>query len=487
MKSIILTAQDARELDSLGSLTITKPIKPAPPWIVESAFLTTTNGGAEWFIVDSNGKRLGAGDGVADLFVPPVEPGAAVFIREPWYRLKDPSGEPSGRIILAGDCTVAEGQTAYKWASPVSMPEAEARRFARVVAVAPIYNENVAEWAITLEIITKAQAQGEDYHPVFSEADDPENMSTRFTYAGDMSVEDYQKMCAAIDADRARLHEVQNRIIKITARRLEIKETLALPVTNPPSVNEIALESEDGVLSGELDTLTIEEKNLRASLGDAGVPAPTVEEHARELLSHLSTMSASGEPVAHELAASEQNLAAYLSAIDAEEASEPTEGGRSPSDEPQGEEPAAAEVEEVGSFTLGKCKYCGREWGVTLEGSKEGGYPTQRTADAAATRVCDCPEAVNNRAPIVGVAMAVTVGTCRYCGQIQEVGPTRPRPRRTRRPPRCATARTPGGSAESLNRRRTLARECNAFSATRPKTSALSPSTTTRSTSSSTS
>lgn len=422
MKSIILTAQDARELDNLGSLTITKPIKPTPPSI-EGATITTADGGAEWFLVDRDGKRLGAGDGVADLFAPPVEPGASVFIREPWYKLKKPDGTPSGRIVLAGDCTVSEGQTAYKWASPVSMPEAEARRFARVVAVAPIYNENVAEWAITLEIITKAEAQGEDYHPVFSEADDPENMSDRFTYAGDMSVEDHEKMCAAIDADRARLYEVQNHIIKLAARRLEIKETLALPVTNPPSVNEIALESEDGVLSGELDALSVEEKNLRASLEDAGVPTPTTEEHARELFSHLSAMSASGAPMAHELATSEQILSTYLSAIDAEETPEPTEGGRDPSDEPQGEEPAAVEVEEVGSFTLGKCKYCGREWGVTLEGSKEGGYPTQRTADAAATRLCDCPEAIENRAPIVGVAMAVTVGTCRYCGQIQEVGP----------------------------------------------------------------
>lgn len=29
MKSLILTTQDARELDKLGGLTITKPIKPA--------------------------------------------------------------------------------------------------------------------------------------------------------------------------------------------------------------------------------------------------------------------------------------------------------------------------------------------------------------------------------------------------------------------------------------------------------------------------
>lgn len=61
--------------------------------------------------------------------------------------------------------------------------------------------------------------------------------------------------------------------------------------------------------------------------------------------------------------------------------------------------------------------------GRNLEGAREGGFPTQRTADAAATRLCDCEEAVANRAPVIGVAMAVTTGACRYCGQIQEVGP----------------------------------------------------------------
>ena len=35
MKSIIMTAQDAREFEKLGGLTITKPIKPAPVAYVE--------------------------------------------------------------------------------------------------------------------------------------------------------------------------------------------------------------------------------------------------------------------------------------------------------------------------------------------------------------------------------------------------------------------------------------------------------------------
>lgn len=38
MKSLILTTQDARELDKLGGLTITKPIKPAPRYIEGASF-----------------------------------------------------------------------------------------------------------------------------------------------------------------------------------------------------------------------------------------------------------------------------------------------------------------------------------------------------------------------------------------------------------------------------------------------------------------
>lgn len=37
MKSLIMTAQDAREFEKLGSLIITKPIKPAPAAYMEGA------------------------------------------------------------------------------------------------------------------------------------------------------------------------------------------------------------------------------------------------------------------------------------------------------------------------------------------------------------------------------------------------------------------------------------------------------------------
>lgn len=438
MKSLILTAQDARELDKLGGLTVTKQIKPEPRYI-EGAILAT-EGRGEWYI-SVEGRRLGAGDGVADMFVPPVQLGDAVYIREPWYRLKSPRGGDSERVILAADCVVAEDQVSYKWASPVSMPEDAARRFARVKSIGAAYGETVTPaWMIELETIGKEEALAADAGVPFSTATDPEEGSTYLTYAGDMSVEDHERMIAAINADRARLYEVQNRLIRIDLRRRELSSLMFEERDKVDPNDRDALEAENTALDEEQGNLSREESDLRAALEDAGAPAPTIEEHARELLTTIDARlrecdAADNEDRAEynigeeerDLIAERDVLAAYLSANNVEETPERAEGGLSPSDPPAGEaaaeNTAAAEDEEIGSFTIGKCKYCGREWGVTLEGAREGGFPTQRTADAAATRLCDCEEAVANRAPIVGVAMAITTGACKYCGQIQEVGP----------------------------------------------------------------
>lgn len=267
-----------------------------------------------------------------------------------------------------------------------------------------------------------------------------------------MSVEDHERMIAAINADRARLYEVQNRLIRIDLRRRELSSLMFEERDKVDPNDRDALEAENTALDVEQGNLSREEADLRAALEDAGAPAPTIEEHAQELLGELEkrelqlaasiadTRAADACGTREEIdetrdsltreieriTAEAAELAAYLSANNAEETPEPSEG-LSPSDPPAGEAAAenttAAEDEEIGSFTIGKCKYCGREWGVTLEGAREGGFPTQRTADAAATRLCDCEEAVANRAPIVGVAMAITTGACKYCGQIQEVGP----------------------------------------------------------------
>lgn len=209
MKSLILTTQDARELDKLGGLTITKPIKPAPRYIEGASFSCEADCADIWHLVGQDGNRLGAGDGVADVFASPVEVSDVVFIREPWYRLKNPQGGESERVILAADSVVQPEQAAYKWASPVSMPQNAARRFARVKSIEPAYGENVTPaWLIELVAITKEEATAAEVGTPLSASDDPEEASSYYAYAGDMSAEDRDRMVAKIDADRARLAEV---------------------------------------------------------------------------------------------------------------------------------------------------------------------------------------------------------------------------------------------------------------------------------------
>lgn len=453
MKSLVLTAQDARELANLGGLTVTKPIKPVPPAYVEGARIVEHPSG-EWLLVGPDGD-VTAAEKCGNFYTPPVRPGDAVFIREPWhYRHELNSNEPDA-VALASELAPEEAK-GRKWASPVSMPEDAARRYARVVSVGTAYGPGVAPvWLVELEAVEKAAAVAIDAGLPFSTADDPEEGSDYFTYAGDMTVEEHERMVAAIDADRARLAEVQDRIIWMNRRRAKIADDLpkaeAEPRTPETKTSRAdALHIEDAALADELGELTVEEGNLCAALEDAGAPVQTVEERARERLAELEKRSlevahsiadtraadACGTPAelaetrealtreAERLSAEADELAAYLSTAETTpEDATPAAEGPSTGDAPEGEGAAAEADEEVGSFTLGKCKYCGREWGVTLEGAKGGGYPTQRTADAAATRVCDCEEATANRAAIVGVALAVTRGACQYCGQLQEVGP----------------------------------------------------------------
>lgn len=223
-------------------------------------------------------------------------------------------------------------------------------------------------------------------------------------------------MVAKIDADRARLAEVQDRLIRIDLRRRDLSALMFEERDKVDPNDRAPLDAENTALDEEQGDLAHEEADLRAALEDAKAPAPTVEEHAREKYTNISALLSGPSDAIPTLGdydaikAEEQELARYLEQYDKADAAEP--------------DPAPTEEdEEIGSFRLGKCKYCGREWGVTIEGAREGGFPTQRTADAAATRLCDCEEAVANRAPVIGVAMAVTTGACRYCGQIQEVGP----------------------------------------------------------------
>lgn len=280
----------------------------------------------------------------------PYQSGDVVYIREPWFRMK---GEPE-RFVYSADM---EDSSIYKWSSPVSMPAAAIRYYGRITLILGNLSV-VGEWEIQLEAISKEEAEAAEAGLPFSSAATPEGASDYFTYAGDMSPEDHEKMIATIDADRKRLLEIR-------ARRREITEK-ELP---------FASDSERCEFSAEDSALEKEEREIASALEDAGV--------------HDTAENAEAENATNEGTASP-----------------PTEPG-----------------EEYGSFTVGECDYCGRKWGVTLEGSPTGGYPTQKTANAAATRACNCEQAEAHRAEILSVTFAVTTGICRYCGQVVEVGP----------------------------------------------------------------
>lgn len=348
MKSLILTTQDARELDKLGGLTITKPIKPAPRYIEGASFSREADCADIWHLVGQDGNRLGAGDGVADVFASPVEVSDVVFIREPWYRLKNPQGGESERVILAADSVVQPEQAAYKWASPVSMPQDAARRFARVKSIEPAYGENVTPaWLIELVAITKEEATAEDGAPL-STSDVPEEASSYYAYAGDMNAEDRDRMIAKIDADRARLAEVQDRLIRIDLRRRDLSALMFEERDKVDPNDRDAIDAENTALDEEQGDLAREEADLRAALEDAKAPAPTVEEHAREKYTNISAiLSGPSDAIPtlgdyDALKAEEQVLARYIEQYD-KAAAEP--------------DPAPTEEdEEIGSFRLGKCK-----------------------------------------------------------------------------------------------------------------------------------
>lgn len=362
MKSLVLTAQDARDLQSLGSLTVTKPIKNAPEYMEGGRIVCSATVPGSFCY-----ERKGDTDTEAPVFTPPVQAGDAAYIREPWHYRHDPPGED--KVVFAAD--LPDGDPGHKWASPVSMPEAAAVRYVRVVSVAALHHEAASVWEIVLDLVDKAQAVAIDAGLPYSSTE-PGEGSDAYTASGDMAPEDRELYAAAIESDRALLEAITARLSEITVELTTATE----------EVKEALLKERDG--------LAKEAEEITRALIDAGAVQMGVDLAA----------APSEEPDA---------------APDKEEAA----------CDPEGEAAAdpGEEDEEVGSFTLGKCRFCGREWGVTLEGSKTGGYPTQRTADAAATRACTCEEATANRSELLGVAVAVTTGACRYCGQLQEVGP----------------------------------------------------------------
>ena len=71
MKSLILTAQEARELEKLGGLTVTKPIRPAPPPYAEGAKLAAYGPG-QWLLIGPDGDRVAA-EKNANTYTPPTQ------------------------------------------------------------------------------------------------------------------------------------------------------------------------------------------------------------------------------------------------------------------------------------------------------------------------------------------------------------------------------------------------------------------------------
>lgn len=156
MKNIILTAKDARELQELGRLTITKTIKGADAYTPGAYFRPF--GPGEWI-------RTEPGDDLTDqtpsgtIHRPPVQIGDAVYIREPWKRSNEPEA-----LIFSADFTEEDAKALGGWASPTSMPADEARRHARVEAIDTLYTETAAEWLITLQLVDKTAAEAIDAH-----------------------------------------------------------------------------------------------------------------------------------------------------------------------------------------------------------------------------------------------------------------------------------------------------------------------------------
>ena len=136
--------------------------------------------------------------------------------------------------------------------------------------VEPIYNENVAVWSITLEAVTKAAAEaGEAGALPYSDAPSPEEGSSYYTYAGDMSPEDHERMIAAINQDRARLAEVQDRLIRIDNRRRELAYLNFEGRDKVDPNDRAALQEEDATLDAEQAELAREEAELRHALDEA--------------------------------------------------------------------------------------------------------------------------------------------------------------------------------------------------------------------------
>lgn len=162
-----------------------------------------------------------------------------------------------------------------------------------------------------------------------------------------------------IDADQARIAEVQERIVWVTVRRNHIKAATAGVVDADQHLID-----EDRALAEEIVTIADEEEDIRLALEDAlEGPVGGVERYARSTLSEIQKeLAAIGWDEgsgAEQLKERERMFNEYLAEI----------------------------VEETPSGpSAGACRYCGQIQEV-------GPHQTQAEADDTASEVCNCPGA----------------------------------------------------------------------------------------------
>ncbi len=387
MKDLILTAQDARELQALGALTITKAIKRGPVYVEGTTF--EQEGAGYWRIKDAEGNNLPTTDPNSASHLAPVKAGEPVMIREPW---KETGLDMPAGYIFAADLSEEEAKKAGGWASPVCMPKDAARRWARVVNVSATYGPEVTpSWIIELVLIDRAIAEAIDAGLPVSTAE-PGEGSDYAVYAGDMSSENHDRMMEAIAHGRELLAEIQDEIIKTTVDLAAI----------PGGAEHI---TEAATLSAHLDDLKAKEGNLKTSLTDAGAPCPTTTERAVERIKvvqqkaaaarrRLSAEGENVEPRDDDNAAAEE-FGKMVSEYDVLRRYLAIEGVGLPPEEPvdSAGEPVELNLEDLAEaaknapITTGVCKHCGQM--IELGG----GYATQAAADAAAEELCDCAQA----------------------------------------------------------------------------------------------
>ena len=411
MRSIIMTAQEAHNFKKNKKIELIKPIKPAPP------------DGAKCFVTFPEREELQAyfEPGVACEHEPikmPVVVGDAVFIREPWKRI----GEKDSNVFhYAADAVSGPDNGDYfRWASPVPMPAASVRFYGRVVNIdAKLVKDAGPSWVIGVEKISKDEAESIEAGLPISDAE------------GD---DDIGAACAAGFADGLKENEPgtaetvhKKRLEEIRVRREELESLL--------TAKDVDLSVEEKkAYTEEIDALNANEKDLLKASGnykgfdfsqveppvavennaapepDASISEPERDEEQQTDESDKAREYTAGNcPFCGKAWTVYKSVEPYVGYPTQEAANDAA--GRAcecvgpmsfytfleiPPEE-YGETSEAYEAPpESNEVTLGTCPFC---FQVINVGS---GFYSQEAADAAAGRICKCPDAVREH-KLIGV------------------------------------------------------------------------------------